>query len=380
MRALSFAKYGPPKDLQVADLPKPEILNPDDVLIKVSAGSINPIDMSVASGQLKAIMPLKYVTTSRITSNYSSRLHTYHKTHPNPHSFPAIMGYDLSGTIEAVGSAVSAAGHLKPGMEVYSRVPQQHHGTIAEYAVSTAAATALKPISLTHVEAASIPLASLTALQALQKADKLVPGGLEGKTIYVPGGLSGVGATAVQLAKNVFGVKTVITTLSTGKISKAGPLLGEKVLDQVIDYTKQDPTKEIAAKSVDFMFDIMGQGMGSMALMKKGGVIIAVAGLPFGRDIEEAFPKLPFMFKTVMRVYGSYVNLNAWWYGLGHVSYFGMKASGKDLSSLSEWIDKGLVKTVVGATAKLDDIDAIRANCENIQKGKGGLGKFVIEV
>src|SRR5277367_5795668 len=112
------------------------------------------------------------------------------------------MGWDLAGVVTAVGSSVS---NFKPGDEVYSRIPQHLRGSIAEYALSTASTTAIKPKNLSFGEAASMPLAAQTALQALCRGEEETKGGLKGKTIFIPGGLSGTGSFGVQLAKNVFG-------------------------------------------------------------------------------------------------------------------------------------------------------------------------------
>ncbi|SRR6266536_4661009 len=108
--------------------------------------------------------------------------------------FPYKIGYDLAGTVVAVGSSVS---HFQPGDEVYSRAPGAYRGSVAEYALSTQPTTALKPPALSFAEAASIPLAAQTALQALDKADKALDGGLKEKTVFVPAGLSGTGSFAV---------------------------------------------------------------------------------------------------------------------------------------------------------------------------------------
>lgn len=110
----------------------------------------------------------------------------------------------------------------------------QYRGSIAEYALNLASMTAKKPKSLSFSEAASIPLAAQTALQGLDKGEKELAGGLRGKTVFIPAGLSGTGSFAVQLAKNCFGAGKVITTLSTGKISKVKELLGGGTPDQIV--------------------------------------------------------------------------------------------------------------------------------------------------
>lgn len=282
----------------------------------------------------------------------------------------------MSGTVEAVGSAVPST--LQPGTEVYSRVREEYWGTASEYCLSTADATAVKPKSISHNEAASIPLATLTAYQAFQRAEKHLDGGLKGKTVYVPGGLSGVGASAVQLAKNVFKAGKVITTLSTAKIEKAEGLLGP-VLDQIVDYTKEDPGNVIEDGSVDFMFDIMHQSMASLHLMKKGSIIVSVSGTPFGDDLNRVAASMPAPLRWGLNGYGTYMKYRARRYGC-ELNYMFMNVSAEDLTSVAGWVDQGMLKTVVGRVARLDDIQAVRDGCSEISKGKGGTGKFVIEV
>jgi NADPH:quinone reductase-like Zn-dependent oxidoreductase len=145
--------------------------------------------------------------------------------------FPYKLGYDIAGTVAAVGSGVSK---FKVGDEVYARAGYAYRGSIAEYALNKASMTAKKPETLNFSEAASIPLAAQTALQSLDKAEQDIPGGLKGKIVYIPGGLSGTGSFAVQLAKNCFGAGKVITTLSTGKIPKIKALMGAGAPDQII--------------------------------------------------------------------------------------------------------------------------------------------------
>jgi NADPH:quinone reductase-like Zn-dependent oxidoreductase len=146
------------------------------------------------------------------------------------------MGYDMAGVVAAVGTGVTA---FEVGDEVYARLGDNYRGSIAEYALALDGLTVKKPKSLSFSQAASIPLASQTALQALDRGELGLPGGLKGKTVFIPAGLSGTGSFAVQLAKNCFGAGKVITTLSTGKISKIKELLGDSAPDQVVGRSTQ---------------------------------------------------------------------------------------------------------------------------------------------
>lgn len=114
-----------------------------------------------------------------------------------------------------------------------------------------------------------MPLAALTAYQSVLRADSQLPGGLKGKTVLIPAGMSGTGSVAVQLAKNVFGAGRVITTLSTGKIGRAEELLGKGI--EAVDYTKDDVVKALGKETVDFLFDTTSCSLSLGSLVKKGG-------------------------------------------------------------------------------------------------------------
>jgi NADPH:quinone reductase-like Zn-dependent oxidoreductase len=269
--------------------------------------------------------------------------------------------------------------NLKPGTEVYSRVPENCRGTLADYALSTASCTAVKPASLSHVESAALPLAALTSLQCLDKAEQHLNGGLKGKTVYIPAGLSATGIIAIQLAKKVFGVGRVITTLSTSKISKAEALLGKGMVDQIVDYTKEDVGVAIASGSVDFLFDTVGLGVNGLHLMKKGGIIVTVTATPFGPALRRAVPDMPIAIRWVLDSIGVIIRLRAKRYGVEYQANF-MDPNAKDLDRLSQWSDQGIIKQIVGRKAKFGDFQGIKEGCQEVLSKKGGIGKFVIEM
>ena len=280
--------------------------------------------------------------------------------------------------VAAVGSAVTS---FKAGDEVYSRVPANCRGSIAEYCLSTVSTTAPKPKSLSFVEAAAIPLAGMTALQALRRGDMEAEGGLKGKTVFVPAGLSGTGSFAVQLAKNVFGAGKVITTLSPGKMTKIREYLGEGTPDVLVDYTKGNVVGDVGKDSVDFMFDTVQNTVSALGLMKKGhvGNIVSVSTAPSGSAMRKTSPDVPLYI-----VYG--LDLVDWalrsytsWMGVRY-SYLFLDGNAADLEKFSQWVEEGKVKPVVGSTAKLSDIEAVKKGCGQIFEGKGGVGKFVIEI
>lgn len=291
--------------------------------------------------------------------------------------FPLRIGYDLAGTVVGIGSAVKS---FKPGDGVYSRVGEQHRGTIAEYALSDESLLSLKPASLSFTEAAAIPLAGVTALQALDLAQKLsTDGTLKGKTVFVPAGLSGTGSFAVQLAKKVFGAGQVITTLSTGKLARFDELVGTGVVDKVVDYTKEDVTQKIGKGNVDVLFDTVGYTFSSLSLVKRGGVIVSITTIPSGEQMKASYPSigslLRYFLNAVDWVYKRWIT----WHGIKY-SFVFMHPDGGDLKRLTKAVDEGLLKPVVGRTAKFEDIEQVREGCQQVLDGKGGVGKFVIEM
>ncbi|KAJ5945873.1 hypothetical protein N7454_002712 [Penicillium verhagenii] len=161
--------HSKPSGYQLSELPIPKLGNDTEVLVKVHAASINPIDVKRAGGELKQVVK---------------------------DSFPFKIGYDAAGVVAETGSGVT---RCKVGDAVYVRLPEINRGSCSEYATCSEEQLGLKPPSLSFEEAASMPLAAMTALQALRKY-----GDLTGKTVFVPAGLSGTGLFACQLAKHVF--------------------------------------------------------------------------------------------------------------------------------------------------------------------------------
>lgn len=335
-----------------AQITRPEIKSNNEVLIRVHAGSINPIDVKKASGLFKLAIK---------------------------EQFPYQIGYDAAGVIEATGPSVR---DFKVGDEIFVRLPEISRGSWSEYVVCTDDVIALKPKSISLSDAACFPLATLTALQSLQK----YRGSLEGKTVFVPAGLGGTGAFACQLAKNVFKAGKVITTVSTTKIPKVPELLGEGVVDQIIDYTKDDPLKVIPPGSVDFLFDTTGQSMAFLSLMTpKTSLIVSISTNPSGTTLQSSGvmqrpdnPRLPLVGRLFLNATDAVRRLRACRWGVEYMYIF-MEPSGSQLKELAGYIDEGKLRPVVGTRVDIHDIDAVRKACTQVYEGKGGIGKAVLE-
>ncbi|KAH8698685.1 putative alcohol dehydrogenase [Talaromyces proteolyticus] len=334
MQSYHINTYSEPKGYQLGELPKPVIENDRDIIIKVHAGSVNPVDVKLASGVMKMVSPLQ---------------------------FPYKIGYDCAGTVSEVGSAVT---RFKVGDEVYVRLKSPDRGSWSEYAKSTEDLASLKPTNTSFTEAASIPLAAMTALQALRLA-----GTLEGKTVFVPAGFG----------KNVFKAGKVITTVSTAKVPKVNELLGEGVVDRIIDYTKSDPKTTIPPGSVDFIFDTIGMAMPYLSLLRpKTGLVVSISLLPSGDQLAASGEiSVPYILRQILNFVDAINRWRASWSGVNY-QYLWLEPSGKDLEELKAIIEQGKLRPVVGTEVHYKDIDAVRAACSVVFNGKGGIGKTVI--
>ena len=247
MKALQLIKYGEIKDsLAFNDINKPTV-QANDVLIEVKAAAINPIDKSIILGNLQGLLPI---------------------------AMPSSLAYDVSGIVVATGHKVS---NFEIGDLVYSRVPQEQMGTLAEYVAVTSAAVSKKPGNISFEEAASIPLAGLTALQSLEYA-----GIKENDKVLIHAGSGGVGSFAIQYAKTKGAY--VYTTTSTTNVQWVKALGA----DRVIDYKTED-YKSIV-KDADIVFDTLGQNYTAEAfeVVKQGGKVVSVVG-PLDEDSAKMF-------------------------------------------------------------------------------------------
>ena len=308
MKAIRIHKYGGPEVLQYEDAPRPQLGN-GEVLIRVHAAGVNPADWKVREGHFKQLVQ---------------------------HKFPLILGWDLSGVIEEVGPGVS---QFKKGDEVFSKPDTSRDGAYAECIVVRESEVALKPKSLHHVYAAAVPLAGITAWQALFDVAQLK----RGQRVLIHGGSGGVGHFAVQFAK--WKGAHVIATAST----KNQQLLQEIGVDQPIDYTTQ--RFEEVAKRVDVVLDTIGGDTQerSWKILKKGGLLASVFQPP---DAERA---------RKFGVRGAFV-----W----------SRPNGNELAEIATLIDSGNLKVVLDRILPLSE--ARRAH-ELSQNGHAR-GKIVLRV
>lgn len=288
--------------------------------------------------------------------------------------------------IVAVGSSVTS---LKVGDAVMSKVPVNSHGTFAEYALSVEGSTVLKPTNVSYVDAASIPLVGLTALECLRYADNTIAGGLRGKTVLIPAGLSGTGSIAIQLALYHFEVAKVITTLSTQKMQKAQEFFGKEVEAETggqqraeivyIDYKTEDILQKIPAGSVDFLFENQPVAGKYQKLLKNGGCVVSIAGVPSGNDMAGQMPRTPLLVKWGLNAVDAITRMKFGRGGVGY-KYIFMEPTKEMMETLRRDCERGWIRPLVGRRCGLEDVEEVKRACQEVYDGKGGVGKFVAEV
>lgn len=242
MRAAFYEAFGDAGNIKVGELEIPEVKE-GEVLVRVKAAAVNPVDAAVRKGLLKDFIP----------------------TH-----FPAIPGWDMAGVVEQTGFS---ARRFRPGDEVYAyaRRPVVQWGTFAEYIVIPESYLALRPQTISWEETAGIPLVGLTAYQSLYDA-----GGLQqGQSVLILGASGGVGTLGIQLAK-AKGAK-VIGVAS----EKNHSFMRELGADQTIDYHDNDiagAVKDLYPDGVDLIFDAAsGETLHkSIPALKKGGTLVSI--------------------------------------------------------------------------------------------------------
>ncbi|WP_292038846.1 NADP-dependent oxidoreductase [Massilia sp. UBA6681] len=308
MKAVRIHQYGGREVLSLDEIPVPDIA-PDEVLVRVVAASINPVDWKVRAGYLAQMMP---------------------------HQMPLTLGWDVSGVVAAVGSQVT---QWQVGDAVYSRPDLARNGTYAEFVAIRAGECARKPRTISHVEAASLPLAGITAWEAMMDTARV----RAGQRVLVHAGSGGVGSLAIQLVKAAGA--TVVATAS-GRNRALVESLG---VDQFVDYTTT--TLLEAVEPVDAVFDTIGGEVqeASWSLLKPGGIQVSIISPP-----DEARA-------AAMGVRGGFV-------------FIGPNAP--VLDKLAGMVDGGRLRPIVGAEFALEDI----AQAHALSESGRAVGKIVLYV
>src|SRR5580704_4203488 len=328
MRAYVLKHYGGPEGARLIDVPAPTP-GPRDILVEVRAAGLNPVDFKFRQGKLRAILRPK---------------------------LPFVLGNELAGEVIAVGRDVK---RFRAGDRVFARVAKDRAGAFAEQACVDEDDAAHMPRNLDFTAAAAIPLAGLTALQALRDELHVKPG----QKVLISGGAGGVGTFAIQIAK---WLGAHVTTTA----SKRGEALVRSLgCDEVIDYTSQSISE--AGRRFDAGFDLIGgKTLDQMfEIMKPGSRIVSVGALPEPQTaIKDLGDRRVLAALFWMIIYG--IRSRARRAGVSY-RYLFMHPSGSDLAQLAELIEQGKLKVIVDKTYPFANISDALAYVESGRaKGK----------
>jgi NADPH:quinone reductase-like Zn-dependent oxidoreductase len=316
MKAITYSRYGSPDVLRWEDRPMPTV-GSDDVLLAVRAASVNPLDWHVMRGRPHVARMAFGLRKPRDTR----------------------LGVDVAGQVEAVGRNVT---RFEAGDEVFGVC----RGAFAEYACAPERALVTKPDNVTFEQAASVPVAAITALQALRDKGRIQ----RGQKVLINGAAGGVGTFAVQIAKTLGAEVTgVCSTRNVDLVRSIGA-------DQVIDYTQEDFTK--GGQHYDLILDCVGNHalLACRRVLNPGGMYIMVGG-PDGRWIGPlaSVVKAPVVSMFVSQKLLVYLS----------------RPNQEDLSTMRELLETGKVRPVIDRRYRLSDVSqAIRYLEEGHARGK----------
>ncbi len=308
MRAVVYETHGPPSVLQVADVDTPRAV-PGTARVQVDACALNPKDVLLRKGRLRIL---------------------------RPGPLPRVQGYDVAGTL------LDDADGLRAGQAVFGMIQNNAGGAAAQVAVLPFGQLAAAPRGLSPLEAASLPLAGLTALQALRDEMRVEPG----DRVLLNGASGGVGTLAVQITKALGATAVAVCS------SRNAALVTRLGADRVIDYAAQDVG---AVDGIDHVFDIFG----SLPWAR------ARAMLPSHGRFCTTIPRPAAVGRTVLARAG-----------LSRATLVLVRSRRRDLEQISSWVEAGIVRPVVDAVYAPHDAAAANEHLET----RRARGKVVIDV
>ncbi|EAU43027.1 alcohol dehydrogenase, zinc-containing [Fulvimarina pelagi HTCC2506] len=313
MKALVQSAYGGPDVMGLQDVDRPTP-GPGEILIRVRAAGLNPVDFKTREGKLRLVQRYR---------------------------LPIVMGNELAGVVEACGDRVK---RFVPGDRVFARVAKERLGAFADFAAVDEAFVAEMPDDLDFTAAAGVPLAGLTALQALRDELKLKPG----SRVFIPGGAGGVGTFAIPIAK---WLGAQVTTTA----SPRGRALVERLgADCVIDYTIERFEERIG--DMDGVFDLVGGEtlVRAFGVVKPGRKVVSIAEMPEpqtalkdlgrGYGLAALFWLASFRLRRLARKHDA------------HYRFLFMHPSGAELAELARLIKDGVIEPVVDRVFRFAEI------------------------
>ncbi|MBY4971280.1 NADP-dependent oxidoreductase [Streptococcus suis] len=299
--------------LNLTEIAKPQI-KPNQVLVKVTAAGVNPLDNMISRGDVKLIVPYK---------------------------LPQTAGNEVVGIIQEIGATVT---NFAAGDRVFGRLPLDSIGAFAEYVAVEATALAKVPAYLTDEEAAAVPLTALTIMQALD-----LMGAEAGKTIFISGGTGGVGGMAIPIAK-----AKGLTVITNGDGASAERVLSLGA-DQFIDYKTEDYTKTLS--NVDYVLDTLGgaETEKQMSIMKKGGQLVSLRAMPNGEFAKRM--NLPKWKQILFGLAGRSFDKMANKYGV-HYHFIFVESNGRQLQEVADIFSKLEIKPSIDTVYPFEEVNA----------------------
>ena len=314
MRAAQVEQYNKNNiSVKMVDLGIP-VIGEREVLIKVLAAGVNPLDNMISCGEVKMIVPYK---------------------------LPTLAGNEFVGTVEKVGTRASK---FKVNDRVFARLPLDKIGAFAEYIAVNEDALAKVPDYLSDIEAAAVPLTALTIMQALELMKEE-----EGKTIFISGGTGSVGAMAIPIAK-AKGLKVV----TNGSAENKDRIL-ELGTSRFIDYKTEDYSKSLS--NIDYVLDTLGgnETEKQMQILKKGGKLISLRAMPNGAFARRM--KLPMWKQIILGLAGSKFDKLASKYGISYDFIF-VESNGKQLQEVADLFEKLRIKPSIDTVYTLEEVNS----------------------
>ena len=318
MKAVIINEFGGADVLKIQEMERP-VPAADEILVKVYASAVNPVDVTVRKGGNEVLRPYLQL--------------------------PLILGWDASGIVEETGSNVT---NFKKGDEVYGVPNFPGNGSYAEFVAAKASQFAIKPKSISFNEAAAVPLTGIVAAKSLFELGKLEPG----QRVFIQGASGSVGNFAVQFAKAKGAY--VIGSASTNNQE----FLKQVGADEVIDYTAQH--FERLLHNIDVVFEAStvrdnDERLKSISVLKNGGIFVtANVDFPFNVEVKEALEKK----NAKGELLSAQTNHLAW------------------LNEFTQWINEGKVKITIG---KIYPLEKVAEAHQEIETGHLR-GKLILEV
>lgn len=304
MQALVLTRYGGPDAWELRDVPKP-VPGPGEILVRVQAAGLNPVDYKLRDGKLRVIQR---------------------------YSLPVVAGSELSGVVEERGPG---ARRFAEGDRVFARVDKAVMGAFAEYAVVSEVLAAAVPAGTDLTAAAGVPLAGLTALQALRDQLRVAPA----QRIFISGGGGGVGTFAIQIGK------WLGASIATTASARGEELVRRMGADVVVDYTKE--RVEDVLSGYDAAFDLVGGDalLSAFRVVKRGATVVSVAAMPEPATAREDLQRGSGL-AALFWVASARIRRQAHRYGVSY-RYLFMHSSGTELAELAALLDQGKLTVVV---------------------------------